>query len=120
MIIAGAPYRDLSGNENQGVVYAFAKPGGGWVDATETAELTAADGAADDTFGRSVAVSGNTIATGAPYSRTYQGAAYVFLHLKTDQTIHVVTDAPPSAAFGTRFTVAATGGGSGNPVTYGS
>ena len=34
------------------------------------------------------------------------------------QTINVTTHAPPSAAYGTSFTVAATGGGSPNPVTY--
>ena len=38
---------------------------------------------------------------------------------KASQTISVTTHAPPSAAYGTSFTVAATdGGGSPNPVTY--
>jgi hypothetical protein len=40
--------------------------------------------------------------------------------VKANQTIHVSTHAPSSAVFGTGFTVAATGGNSGNPVTYGS
>jgi hypothetical protein len=39
---------------------------------------------------------------------------------KADQTISVQTHAPASAAFNTGFTVAATGGGSGNPLTYSS
>ena len=39
---------------------------------------------------------------------------------KANQTIHVSTHAPSSAVYGTGFTVAATGGNSGNPVTYGS
>ena len=39
---------------------------------------------------------------------------------KTDQTITVTTHAPASAVFNTSFTVAATGGGSGNPVTFSS
>jgi Carboxypeptidase regulatory-like domain/Bacterial Ig-like domain (group 3) len=39
---------------------------------------------------------------------------------KANQTIHVSTHAPASAVYGTDFTVAATGGNSGNPVTYGS
>ena len=39
---------------------------------------------------------------------------------KADQTIDVVTHAPASAVYGTGFTVSATGGGSGNPVAYGS
>ena len=37
-----------------------------------------------------------------------------------NQTIQITTDAPPSAGYGTGFTVAATGGGSGNPIVYGS
>jgi hypothetical protein len=39
---------------------------------------------------------------------------------KAGQTIQITTHAPSSAVFGTGFTVAATGGGSGNAVTYGS
>ena len=34
------------------------------------------------------------------------------------QTINFTTNAPASAAYGTQFTVAANGGGSGNPVTF--
>jgi hypothetical protein len=37
---------------------------------------------------------------------------------KADQTIVVATHAPSSAVFGSQFTVAATGGGSGNSVTF--
>jgi hypothetical protein len=39
---------------------------------------------------------------------------------KFDQTISVTTHAPSSAVFGTLFSVAATGGGSGNAVTFSS
>ena len=39
---------------------------------------------------------------------------------KADQTISVTTHAPASAAYNRQFTVAATGGGSGNPVTFSS
>jgi integrase len=39
---------------------------------------------------------------------------------KANQTIHFGTHAPSSAVYGTQFTVAATGGNSGNPVVYGS
>jgi hypothetical protein len=39
---------------------------------------------------------------------------------KADQAITVTNQAPPSAVFKTQFTVAATGGGSGNPVSYSS
>jgi len=37
---------------------------------------------------------------------------------KAIQTINITAHAPSSAAYDSRFTVAATGGGSGNPVTY--
>jgi hypothetical protein len=39
---------------------------------------------------------------------------------KASQAITVTTHAPASAAFGSQFTVAATGGGSGNAVTFSS
>jgi hypothetical protein len=39
---------------------------------------------------------------------------------KADQAISVTTHAPASAVFGSQFTVAATGGGSGNAVTFSS
>jgi Carboxypeptidase regulatory-like domain len=39
---------------------------------------------------------------------------------KANQTINVTTHAPASASFNQQFTVAATGGGSGNPVTFSS
>jgi hypothetical protein len=57
-------------------------PASGWANATQSAELTASDGAANDTFGRSVAISGSTIVVGAPIhmigANIEQGAAYVF------------------------------------------
>ena len=39
---------------------------------------------------------------------------------KDGQAITVTTHAPSSAVYGSQFTVAATGGGSGNPVTFSS
>jgi hypothetical protein len=39
---------------------------------------------------------------------------------KANQTIQITTHAPATGVYGTGFSVAATGGGSGNPVTYGS
>ncbi|MGC8493336.1 MAG: FG-GAP repeat protein, partial [Syntrophobacteraceae bacterium] len=53
----------------EGAVYVFKKPGSGWANETETAELTASDGAEDD-LGYSVAVSadGSTVAAGATFA----------------------------------------------------
>ena len=70
-----------------GAAYVFVKPVGGWVSATQTAKLTASDGAADDWLARSVAVEGDTVVAGAyehdnpdQNANTVEasGAAYVF------------------------------------------
>lgn len=61
-----------------GSAYVFEKVAGVW---TQTTKLTAADGAADDEFGISVAVSGDTAVIGAVYDDDQgnnSGSAYVF------------------------------------------
>ena len=50
-IVAGAPEATVNGNPYQGAVYVFVKPRGGWANATQTARLTASDGAAGDGLG---------------------------------------------------------------------
>ena len=69
----------VGANQGQGAAYVYDGTGGTW---TQQAKLTAADGAAFDDFGRSVAVSGSTVFVGAPYAvidgNGFQGAAYVF------------------------------------------
>jgi hypothetical protein len=55
-VVVGAP----GDNSVQGSAYVFVKPGGGWATGTETAKLTASDGAAIDNFGAAVAISGDT------------------------------------------------------------
>jgi len=78
-VVLGAP-GDPSG---PGAAYVFAKPVTGWATMTESFKLTASDGAADDRFGWSVAVSGDTIVVGAPRDdlgiQTDAGSAYVFV-----------------------------------------
>lgn len=78
-IVVGA-YQDQIGiNVSQGSAYVFSKPAGGWTgDLTEQNKLTASDGALNDDFGFSVAVSGGTVVFGAPGFNIDQGAAYVF------------------------------------------
>ena len=80
-IVVGGPKIDVPSG-----VYVFTKPAGGWAGTlTQVAKLTASDlpGFEDDTFAGSVAISGDTIVTGALYSTvngaTAQGAAYVFV-----------------------------------------
>jgi len=64
-----------------GKVYVFVKPGSGWKNMTETAQLS--DGVSGDVFGSAVAINSNTIVVGAPTATVganqSQGAAYVFV-----------------------------------------
>src|SRR5437764_1371181 len=60
-LVVGAPGTTVGSNANQGAAYVFTEPVSGWADMTETAELTASDGAASDAFGFSVSISGHTI-----------------------------------------------------------
>ena len=62
-------------NRSQGAAYVFVRSGGVW---GEQQELTAFDGLANDYFGYSVSVSGDTAVIGA-YWNVYRGAAYVFV-----------------------------------------
>ena len=69
------------GYEGIGAAYIFEKPPGGWVDATETAKLTASDGAGSDYFGLSVAIDGDVVLVGAPQdddAGENSGSAYIF------------------------------------------
>ena len=79
-LVVNAPFDDVNA-ENSGSAYVFTEPGGGWTDATETAKLTASDGAANDRFGQSVAVDGDTLAVGSRQDDgrgLYSGSVYVF------------------------------------------
>ena len=77
-IVVGDPSATVGSNFGQGAVYVFAEPASGWANATQTAKLTASDGAAFDFLGFSVAISGNTVVAGAYGANSSQGAAYVF------------------------------------------
>jgi hypothetical protein len=63
-------------SSSQGVAYVFVRSGTTW---SQQQELTASDRAADDQFGYSVAVSGDTALIGANTKFSGQGAAYVFV-----------------------------------------
>ena len=85
-VVGAAPEATINGNQVQGAVYVFLKPKGGWRSETETAKLTASDGAQADTLGWCVAISHDTVVAGAPGARVngnyLQGAAYVFVKPK--------------------------------------
>jgi hypothetical protein len=78
-VVAGA----IGNNFGQGAAYVFVEPKGGWSNMTQTAELTASDGAANFNFGYSVSASSSTIVIGAPFtivgSKFQQGKAYIFV-----------------------------------------
>jgi hypothetical protein len=74
-VVAGAAFA------NAGAVYVFVEPRRGWTNETETAKLTASDGAAGDDLGVSVAVWHDTVVAGSGATingNAGQGAAYVF------------------------------------------
>jgi hypothetical protein len=72
-VVVGAP----NTNSHTGAAYVFVRSGTTW---SQQAKLLAADGAANDYFASSVAVSGSTAVVGAPDSTsTLGGAAYVFV-----------------------------------------
>ena len=81
-MVVGAPGHPVGANASQGAAYVFVEPKTGWANMTQVAELTSSDGGANDAFGSSVAISGDTVVVGAPGAtidgNLYQGAAYVF------------------------------------------
>ena len=79
-VVAGAPDANIGSNGEQGAAYIFVKPAGGWTDMTQTAKLTASDGAAHNLLGSSACISGNTVVAGASQAENDSlGAAYVFV-----------------------------------------
>jgi len=100
--LVGGRYHDVGTNTDQGTAYAFARSGTTW---TRPAQLTAADGASDDEFGSSVALSGDTALVGALHddvgANTDQGSAYVFL-LDGVAPVTTASFAPPANAAGWR------------------
>ena len=81
--VVGGVFDDDNGS-NSGSAYVFEKPLGGWVGMTQTAKLTASDGAANDQFGGSVSISGDVVVLGAVFgddNGSNSGSAYVFVGL---------------------------------------
>jgi len=67
------------GSFDTGSAYVFKRHGAGW---SQQAKLTASDGAANDWFGQTVSVSGDTAVVGAHFhdnGKIDAGAAYVFV-----------------------------------------
>jgi hypothetical protein len=94
---------DTINGSNSGAAYVFTRTDGVW---TEQVNLTASDGTADHNFGRSVALSGATLAVGAPGNAdkgANTGAAYVFTSsdgVWTEQAKITASDASTADNFG--------------------
>lgn len=77
--LIGSGFRSVDANVRQGAAYVFVRDGSTW---GQQAKLTAADGAAGDQFGLSVAISGDSALVGANGHdvgpNEDQGAAYLF------------------------------------------
>lgn len=75
----GMPVGEYPNGHRTGSVFVFERSGGSW---TRTARLTASDRAKSDTFGASIALSGETVVIGATGEETENGteagAVYVF------------------------------------------
>ncbi len=113
----GSPGR----GSRQGGAYVFVRTGGNW---TEQAKLAASDGAAGDSFGNSVSVSGDTVAIGAMAKGGTIGAAYVFKRTGTNwgqQAELTAADGRPRDQFGRYVSVdgntVVSGANSGPPNT---
>jgi hypothetical protein len=109
-IVAGARGADVGANVTQGAIYTFARTGA--AARTETARLTASDGATPDSLGSSVAIDGNTILAGAPGDRVginaTQGSAYTFTRTGAAARNQVakLTASDGAAAYALGFSVA--------------
>lgn len=111
--LVGAPRDDIGSSEDQGSTYVFVRSGTVW---TQQSQLTASDGAANDWFGSSAALSGDgdTALIGAPpdlVGGNYdQGSAYVFVRSGSfwgEQAQLAGSDGEPSDNFG--YSVALSG-----------
>jgi hypothetical protein len=107
--IIGAYSKDVGGNEHQGQAYIFIRSGTIW---TEQAILTASDGEAGNSFGKSVSISGNYAIIGAQSKNIggnqWQGQAYIFMRSDTtwtEQAIITASDGEAGDHFGKSVSV---------------
>jgi uncharacterized repeat protein (TIGR01451 family) len=92
--VVGA-FGDSDAGNSSGSAYVFVRSGSSW---TEQAKLTASDAAANDQFGFSVAISGDTAVAGAPNDNEAAfaaGAAYVLVNVtEADLLVSLDADRP--------------------------
>ena len=84
VLVVGASFDDGAAGADQGAVYVYIRPAGGWGGSlVEAAKLLPSDPVAGQQFGHRVAIDGDTIVVGAPGpavgGAARAGAAYVFV-----------------------------------------
>ena len=106
-IVVGVPL-DPEAGFNSGSAYVFVRSGSAW---TQQARLTASDAHSSSQFGASVAVNGDTVVIGAPFTVTSgvdAGAAYVFVRSGStwsQQARLAPTDSIGADQFGTALAI---------------
>ena len=110
-ILVGDPMHRTVAGDAAGSAFVFIDGAGSW---SQQVELTAGDGATDDRFGASVAISVDSAVVGVPGDdhdmSTNAGAVYVFVRnddLWTLQAKLVANDAAAADAFGAAVAIAA-------------
>lgn len=102
--VVGAKH-EIGTGVNTGAAYVFVRGTGGW---TQQAVLTASDGAPNDQFGFSLALSGSTAVVGAWNTTSSAGVAYVFVRSNGAWSQQAeLTASAPDSQFG--FSVALSG-----------
>jgi hypothetical protein len=104
-VAVGAPFQPQGTKTDAGAVYLYREPAGGWLNLTQTQELSASDAAADAELGNAMAITGSTVAAAAP---TGDGSVYTF----DDAPLSITTSSLADATSGTAYSasVAAAGG----------
>ncbi len=99
-VVVGASGDNTAGGTDAGSAYVFVRSGTLW---TQQKRLSAADGAASDSFGVSVAIDGDTAMVGAYLDDTpggtNAGSAYVFTRSRTTWTPQAKLTAADGAAY---------------------
>jgi uncharacterized repeat protein (TIGR01451 family) len=98
-LVVGARGSQFVQSQDPGSAYVFVRSGTTW---TEQQKLTASDGAANDAFGISVSVAGDTLVVGSYFNDSLpgtgrEGAAYVFVRSGTTWTEQQKLTAPDGA-----------------------
>ncbi len=117
-VVVGADGHKVGSNATQGSAYVFTLSGATW---TQQTELTASDGKADDLFGGSVSIAGDTVVVGAYAhkvgSNTNQGSTYIYTRSGTtwsQQAELTASDGTAQDYFGTSVSI------SGSTVVIGA